>query len=119
APRSAATADADGPYPGPAMIEPTPLLELKVGAMAAGGACVARADDGRVVFVRHALPGEKVIAKVTGQASSYLRADCIEVLEASADRVVPPCRYAGAGRCGGCDWQHIALPAQRSLKASL
>jgi tRNA/tmRNA/rRNA uracil-C5-methylase (TrmA/RlmC/RlmD family) len=101
------------------MIEAADLLELKVGAMAAGGACVGRADDGRVVFVRHALPGEKVIARVTGQASSYLRADCVEVLEASADRVVPPCRYAGAGRCGGCDWQHIALAAQRSLKAEL
>jgi tRNA/tmRNA/rRNA uracil-C5-methylase (TrmA/RlmC/RlmD family) len=94
-------------------------MELRAGAMAAGGGCVARADDGRVVFVRHAMPGEKVIAQITSQNTSYLRADAVEVLEASPDRVRPPCPHAGAGACGGCDWQHIALPAQRSLKAAL
>jgi tRNA/tmRNA/rRNA uracil-C5-methylase (TrmA/RlmC/RlmD family) len=101
------------------MIEPTAIMNLRTGAMAAGGGCVARADDGRVVFVRHALPGELVAAQITGQTSSYLRADAVEVLEASPDRVVPPCPYAGPGRCGGCDWQHVALPMQRSLKAAL
>jgi len=95
------------------------LLELVVGAPAAGGACVARAEDGRVVFVRHALPGERVRAVVTATTTSYSRADAVEVLAASPDRVVPPCPYAGPGRCGGCDWQHVALPRQRSLKAEL
>jgi tRNA/tmRNA/rRNA uracil-C5-methylase (TrmA/RlmC/RlmD family) len=94
-------------------------LELVVGAVAAGGACVARAPDGRVVFVRHALPGERVRAVVTSRTTSFLRADAVEVLAASPDRVRPPCPYAGPGRCGGCDWQHVALPAQRRLKADL
>ncbi|MBK5305711.1 MAG: class I SAM-dependent RNA methyltransferase [Frankiaceae bacterium] len=94
-------------------------LELEVGSVAAGGACVARAPDGRVVFVRHALPGERVRALVTETTKSYLRADAIEVLEASPDRVEPPCPYARPGRCGGCDWQHVALPRQRLLKAAL
>jgi tRNA/tmRNA/rRNA uracil-C5-methylase (TrmA/RlmC/RlmD family) len=94
-------------------------LELEVGAVAAGGACVARAPDGRVVFVRHALPGERVRAEVTAQTAHFLRADAVEVLEPSPDRVQPPCPYAGPGRCGGCDWQHAALPAQRVLKAQL
>ena len=94
-------------------------LELDVGQVAAGGACVARAPDGRVVFVRHALPGERVRAVVTATTTSFLRADALEVLSASPDRVEPPCPYARPGRCGGCDWQHVALPRQRELKADL
>ncbi|MFP5219938.1 MAG: TRAM domain-containing protein, partial [Actinomycetes bacterium] len=92
---------------------------LDVGAVAAGGACVARADDGRVVFVRHALPGERVRVVVTGETKSFPRADAVEVLEPSPDRVERPCPYAGPGLCGGCDWQHVALPVQRELKARL
>ena len=94
-------------------------LELVVGAIAAGGGCVARAADDQVVFVRHALPGEKVVARVTAETSSYLRADAVEVLDPSPDRVAPPCPHAGPDRCGGCDWQHVGLPAQRRLKADL
>ena len=97
----------------------TDQLESVAGAIAAGGGCVARGADGRVVFVRHCLPGEKVVAQVTAATASYLRADAIDVLEPSPDRVTPPCPHAGPGRCGGCDWQHIALPAQRRLKADL
>ena len=95
------------------------LIELHTGAIAAGGGCVARAEDGRVVFVRHALPGEHVLATVTAETSSFLRADAVEILEASADRVEPPCPYAGPSRCGGCDWQHVDVRAQRALKAQL
>ncbi|HVE27020.1 MAG TPA: class I SAM-dependent RNA methyltransferase, partial [Sporichthya sp.] len=49
----------------------------------------------------------------------FLRADAVEVLTASPDRVEPPCPYAGPGRCGGCDWQHATLAAQRKLKATV
>jgi tRNA/tmRNA/rRNA uracil-C5-methylase (TrmA/RlmC/RlmD family) len=80
---------------------------------------VARAPDGRVVFVRHTLPGERVLARVTDESSSFLRADAVEVIRASAERVAAPCPYAGPGRCGGCDWQHVSLPAQRTLKEDL
>jgi tRNA/tmRNA/rRNA uracil-C5-methylase (TrmA/RlmC/RlmD family) len=81
---------------------------------------VAR-HEGRVVFVRHALPGERVRVTVTEGAatSKFWRADATDVLTASEDRVVPPCPWARPGRCGGCDWQHAALPAQRMLKASV
>ena len=92
---------------------------LDVGAVAAGGACVARDPDGRVVFVRHALPGERVRVVVTGETKHFLRADAVEVLQASPDRVERPCPYAGPGLCGGCDWQHVAVPVQRALKAQL
>ena len=79
---------------------------------------MARAPDGKVVFVRHALPGERVRALVTAVTSSFLRADAVEVLDPSPDRVRPPCPHAGPGRCGGCDYQHVAPAAQRRLKAT-
>lgn len=91
---------------------------LTVGAVAAGGACVARAEDGRVVFVRHCLPGETVRVVITSSGASFLRADAVEVLSASADRVVPPCPFAGPGLCGGCDWQHASASAQLVLKTA-
>jgi tRNA/tmRNA/rRNA uracil-C5-methylase (TrmA/RlmC/RlmD family) len=94
------------------------LLELEVGPLAGGGGCVARAADGKVVFVRHAIPGERVRALVTAATKSYLRADAVEILAASPDRVDPPCPHAGPGRCGGCDFQHIEVGAQRRLKAA-
>jgi tRNA/tmRNA/rRNA uracil-C5-methylase (TrmA/RlmC/RlmD family) len=97
--------------------ESAELLELEVGAIAAGGGCVARAPDGKVVFVRHSLPGERVVAQVTSATTSYLRADAVEVLTPSPDRVPPPCPHAGPGRCGGCDFQHVEIGAQRRLKA--
>jgi tRNA/tmRNA/rRNA uracil-C5-methylase (TrmA/RlmC/RlmD family) len=93
------------------------LLELEVGALAGGGGCVARAPDGKVVFVRHSLPGERVRALVTAATKSYLRADAVQILVASPDRVDPPCPHAGPGRCGGCDFQHVEVGAQRQLKA--
>jgi len=95
----------------------TELLELVVGDIAGGGGCVGRAPDGRVAFVRHSLPGERVVARVTSTTSSFLRADAVEILDPSPDRVAPPCPYAGPGRCGGCDFQHVALATQRELKA--
>ncbi|OAA28741.1 SAM-dependent methyltransferase, tRNA(uracil-5)-methyltransferase [Frankia sp. EI5c] len=96
---------------------PGELVELEVGPVAHHGLCVARAD-GRVVFVRHALPGERVRARITDVSHDrYWRADAIEILVASPDRVEPPCPHAGPGRCGGCDWQHASLEAQRQLKA--
>ena len=50
---------------------------------------------------------------------AFCRADAFEVVVASPDRVSPPCRFSGPGRCGGCDWQHAAPAAQRSLKAAV
>jgi tRNA/tmRNA/rRNA uracil-C5-methylase (TrmA/RlmC/RlmD family) len=106
----------------PVASEPEPVgetVELEVGRIASGGGCVGRVPDGRVVFVRHALPGERVLAQVTSSTRSFLRADAVEILRASVDRVEPPCAHAGPGKCGGCDWQHVSLPAQRRLKSDL
>jgi tRNA/tmRNA/rRNA uracil-C5-methylase (TrmA/RlmC/RlmD family) len=88
--------------------------------VAHGGFCVAR-HEGRVVFVRHALPGERVNAQITEARAGhrFVRADCVEVLEASPHRVSPPCPYAAPGLCGGCDFQHAELSYQRDLKATV
>jgi len=101
--------------------------DVELGAVAHGGHVVARlpADlpgvGGSVIFVRHGLPGERVTVEVTEGAPGdrFLRGDAIEVHQASPDRVVPPCPYAGPGRCGGCDFQHADLAAQRGLKAQV
>ncbi|GMA19508.1 methyltransferase [Arsenicicoccus piscis] len=95
-------------------------IELEIGAVAHGGFCVGR-HEGRAVFVRHTLPGEKVRAVVTegGSEDRFWRADAIEILRANEHRVTPPCPYAGPGRCGGCDWQHASLDYQRELKSTV
>jgi tRNA/tmRNA/rRNA uracil-C5-methylase (TrmA/RlmC/RlmD family) len=94
-------------------------VEVTAVDVAQGGWCVARPEGLPVLFVRHALPGERVLARVTEVTSRFARAEAIEVLEASADRVEPPCPNAHPGGCGGCDWQHASLPAQRALKAAV
>jgi tRNA/tmRNA/rRNA uracil-C5-methylase (TrmA/RlmC/RlmD family) len=94
------------------------VVDIEVERVAHGGHCVGRLD-GRIVFIRHALPGERVRVRITGVEKSYLRGDAIEVRSASADRVEPPCPLAHADGCGGCDFQHASLPAQRQLKAAV
>ncbi len=95
-------------------------VEVDVTGFAHGGHSVAR-HEGQVLFVRHALPGERVRAHVTsaGAGERFLRADAVDVVVASPDRVEPPCPWAGPGLCGGCDLQHASLPAQRALKAGV
>ncbi|MFI9124054.1 class I SAM-dependent RNA methyltransferase [Streptomyces bikiniensis] len=95
--------------------------EVEVGPVAHGGHCIARTESGRVLFVRHALPGERVLARVTEgeETSRFLRADAVEILDPSKDRVEAPCPFAGPGKCGGCDWQHAKPGAQRRLKGEV
>jgi tRNA/tmRNA/rRNA uracil-C5-methylase (TrmA/RlmC/RlmD family) len=95
------------------------LLELEIGPVAAGGWCVAREPGGRVVLVRHALPGERVLARLTEVTAKFARAEAVEILVAAADRVEPPCPHARPGGCGGCDWQHASPGAQRRVKAAV
>ncbi|MCG6493651.1 class I SAM-dependent RNA methyltransferase [Kitasatospora sp. A2-31] len=95
--------------------------EVEVGPVAHGGGhCVAR-HEGRVLFVRHALPGERVVVLVTEGTtkSRFLRADAVEILEPAKDRITPPCPFSGPGKCGGCDWQHVSPGGQRKLKVQV
>ncbi|MPZ66425.1 MAG: class I SAM-dependent RNA methyltransferase [Pseudonocardiaceae bacterium] len=94
-----------------------------MGPVAHGGCCVAREggeQGGRVVFVRHALPGERVRAVVTeDRGGSYCRADAVQVLEPCPGRVTPQCPVAGPGGCGGCDFQHADPVTQREFMAAV
>ncbi|MEI5673905.1 MULTISPECIES: class I SAM-dependent RNA methyltransferase [unclassified Nocardioides] len=98
-------------------------FEAEVGPVAHGGHCIVRLPEpeSRVVFLRHAVPGERVVLVITEgtDGDRFWRGDAVEVLDASADRVEAPCPYAGPGRCGGCDFQHVALDRQRALKADV
>lgn len=89
-------------------------IEVTIENVANGGFCIAR-HEGRVIFVRHAIPGERVLVEITDITKKFLRADVVTVIEASEHRVSAPCPYAGV--CGGCDWQHVSLEFQRELKS--
>ena len=91
------------------------LVTLDVGPVAHGGHFIAR-HNGRVVFVRHAITGEKAVVRITSITSKLAHGDAIEILSRSQDRVLPPCIYAVPSGCGGCDFQHISIEAQRGLK---
>jgi tRNA/tmRNA/rRNA uracil-C5-methylase (TrmA/RlmC/RlmD family) len=93
-------------------------LTLTVGPPANGGSCVAR-HDGRVVFVRYALPGETVRVRVTSDHGSYWHADVIEVIEPSADRVDSICPIAGVDGAGCCDLAFAEPAAVRRLKGAV
>ncbi|MFT4569622.1 MAG: 23S rRNA (uracil1939-C5)-methyltransferase [Candidatus Binatia bacterium] len=95
-------------------MDPVSELELTIGSLSYGRAAVARADDGRVVFVEGAAPGDRVRATITREHARHLEAEVAEVLEPGAARVAPPCPIVH--ECGGCPWQHISEDVQRSAK---
>jgi len=72
-----------------------------------------------VVFVRYALPGERVRARVTAERGSHWHAETIEVIEASPDRVDSLCPIAGVDGAGCCDLGFVRPDAARSLKADV
>ena len=92
--------------------------ELVPSAMVAGGSALARDAEGRVVFIDDALPGERVRAEIESEHRGYRNARLLEVLEPSRDRVEPPCPELARG-CGACQWQHIAVDAQRAFKRDI
>ena len=94
------------------------MPELVVETIVAGGDGLAHEGNGRVVFVRGGLPGERVEVAFTEERRDFARADIARVITASPDRVAPPCRFVAAG-CGGCTWQHIAPDAQARYKRAI
>lgn len=95
------------------------LVTLDIAKIVHGGHCLGYEPDtaaSGTFFVRHAIPGEIVRARVTGRSAKVIRADAIEVIKPSPHRVSPPCAFSGPGLCGGCDFQHVSLDHQRVLK---
>lgn len=94
------------------------IIRVTIEKVAHGGHFIAR-YEGAVIFVRHGLPGEVVDVAITSIGSSFNRGDVVEVIDASPDRVQAPCRYANRNGCGGCDFQHVEVSAQRRLKSDV
>ena len=88
-------------------------LTLTIEDIAFGGEGVARVN-GFVIFVPFVLVGEMVEAEITEAKTRFARAKLLRILQTSPERVNPLCRYFG--ECGGCQYQHIAYPAQLRLK---
>ncbi len=86
--------------------------------MAYGGAAVGRLSDGAAVFVSGGLPGETVEVDLTDRKKSFARGRLLSVLEASPERVEPPCRHFLYG-CGGCQWQYASYASQLSFKQNI
>jgi 23S rRNA (uracil1939-C5)-methyltransferase len=92
------------------------MMELDVERLTNGPEAMARAPDGRVVFLDEGLPGERVAAEIVEQRRDYARAHVLELLDPpgpSPHRREPPCRVVRA--CGGCPWQHLTHAAQLEL----
>lgn len=90
------------------------VTTLTIERLAYGGDAIAHLEDGRAAFVSGGCPGDRVRVEIVEQRERFVRAKVTEVVEPSADRVAPPCPYFG--RCGGCQWQHVAYAAQLSEK---
>jgi len=94
------------------------LVQVTIEKVAHGGHFIAR-HDGAVIFVRHAIPGEKCTIQITSTGSSFNRADVVSVEAPSEFRVQAPCSFAHRNGCGGCDFQHISVDHQRILKSDV
>jgi tRNA/tmRNA/rRNA uracil-C5-methylase (TrmA/RlmC/RlmD family) len=112
-------ADGEDPSAAPSLAAAGAVEEVTCTGVAHGGEAVGRLTDGRAVFVPYAIPGERVRVRVTTARRRFARAELLEVLEPSPDRIEPLCPHFGPGRCGGCAWQHIRPQAQADLKARL
>lgn len=102
--------------PAPRIVTDTVPLEMTVEKLVPGGDGLAR-HEGKVVFVPGSLPGERIRARLTESKKDFARAEILEILAPSPDRTTPPCPLAG--RCGGCDWQHISYAAQLRQKLAM
>lgn len=92
----------------------TPPITVRIESIVFGGQGLAHMDDGRVALVSFAAPGELVEAEIERIHPDYVEAVTTRIIEPSSDRVEPPCPLFG--RCGGCQLQHMAYPAQIEAK---
>lgn len=99
---------------GPAAVETS---EFRLSGMAYGGEAFGRDEEGRMVFVPFACPGERVKVRVVESHKRWARAELVQVLEASSERTQPRCAHFGD--CGGCHYQHLSYSAQLKYKREI
>jgi 23S rRNA (uracil1939-C5)-methyltransferase len=98
-------------------VKPGDHVELSLTDLSYLGGAVGRTDGNLAVFASGGLPGERAVIEIDEVRRRFARGHVVEVREASPERVAPPCPYFGA--CGGCQWQHLAYPAQVRWKTEL
>ena len=91
-------------------------LRVRVEGIASGGAALARAG-GKSVFIEGAAAGELVLCRVVEDRRSWARAEALDIIEPSADRVRPLC--GSYGICGGCNFQYLSYAAQLAAKTAI
>ncbi|MEE3073868.1 MAG: TRAM domain-containing protein [Actinomycetota bacterium] len=90
-------------------------MHITINGLAKEGDGVGRCPDGKAIFVRGALPGEKVHVVTTDEKPKFRRAQTIAVEETHVHRVDPFCNHVHEG-CGGCNLQHADEELQKQLK---
>jgi 23S rRNA (uracil1939-C5)-methyltransferase len=109
------------------------LITVKLEKFTYGGACLGHLPatsaqaDGRAVFVPFTLPGETVLARVVEQKAGHIRAELVELLEPSLQRIIPRCKHffspgqemPGGRACGGCHYQHLSYADQLITKSDI
>jgi len=92
------------------------ILDVQISSLTMGGDGLGRVD-GQVIFVPRTVPGDRVSCRVVQRKKSYLRAEPLDILAASDERIPPQCPLFG--HCGGCNWQMLAYPRQLHWKETL
>ncbi len=96
-------------------MKPSPPTTLTLTGIAHGGEAFGH-HQGKIVFVPYTIPGEVVQVEIDEDKPKWARGRLVKVVQPSPDRRRPPCPHFGPGRCGGCQWQHIAYERQLALK---
>lgn len=99
------------------MQEKRETLDIQLTTLVYGGEALGRLPDGRAVFVPLALPGERVRIQLVEEKRRHARAEMLEVLEPSPERITPRCIHFGL--CGGCHYQHMPYEAQLEAKTAI
>src|SRR5512135_3304920 len=92
----------------------TEIYEVNLTGLVYGGDALGRLPDGRAVFVPFGLPGERVRLRLVEEKRGHARAELVEVLAPSPQRIQPRCAHFGY--CGGCQYQHLPYPEQLAAK---
>ncbi len=93
------------------------IENLNMTAMAAEGKAIAKKEDGKVVFVENAIPGDVVDVLVEKNKTDYAIGRVTNIKVPSKDRIEPFCKYFEA--CGGCKWQYLAYEKQLEYKQQI
>ena len=88
-------------------------IEVEITGIAFGGKGLVRIN-GMAVFVDQAIPGDKALIRIIRKKKNYAEARVIKLMQASPQRIQPPCVYSGF--CGGCKWQFVDYEFQLMYK---